>query len=101
MPPVACADRRHDVGWLARLADPHNLIWSGMLKVRFDEFVAPALRVLEDLHAPLLGVALDPVVIVAGNLAQDIATDRIDMTIDPEKPWRSGAIQEGLNTAVP
>jgi hypothetical protein len=71
-----------------------------MIKLRFDEFVATALRVLDDLHAPLLGVALDPVVIVAGNLAQDVATDGIDMAIDPEKPLRSGAIQEGLKTAV-
>jgi hypothetical protein len=60
------------------------------MKVRFDEFVAAAFPVLDDLHALLLRLALDPVVIVAGNLAQDLATDRIGMAIDPEKPLCSG-----------
>src|ERR1700730_1736096 len=100
MPLLSLADRRHNAGRFARLDDHHYLVGLRVAEVGLDEVVAPVFGVAYDLRAPLPSAALDPVVILARNVAQDFPAHGINLPINPEKALRPGTVQEGLNTAV-
>jgi hypothetical protein len=84
----------------ADVAGPRRAGVMRVSKVRLDEVVAPTFWVAHDFHAPPLSAVLDPVVILVGNVAQDVPAHRINLAIHPEKALRSGTVQEGLDTAM-
>jgi len=100
MPLFSFADGRHKAGGFARLDDHHYLVRLRVSKVGLDEVVAPTFGITYDFRAPLRSAVLDPVVILVSNVAQDVPAHGINLPINPEKALCSGAIQEGLNTAI-
>lgn len=53
--------------------------------------------VLEGHH---LFISAFPICVLAGDLKQQVATDRVGVGIGPEKTLRSGSVQKGLNATV-
>src|SRR5205085_1358402 len=100
MPLFSATDGRHIARGFARLDDHHHLVWLRVSKVRLDEVVAPTFWVVYDFHAPLRSALLDPVVILARHLPQDVPAHGINLAIHPEKALGSGPVQEGLNTGM-
>lgn len=94
------ADRRHDARRLSGFQDDHDLIRLGCLEVRVDEFVAPALRRLDNRGVPFVGLILHPALKLLGGAAQDIAADRIEAPIGSEKAHDPLGLLKGLDEPV-
>src|SRR5215469_4907214 len=97
MPLLPGADGGHNASGFARLDDHYHLVGLRLLKIGFDEFVAPTFWVLYDFHVPALSHVLNPVVILVRHLPQDVPAHGIDLAVHPEKALRSGTFQERLN----
>src|SRR5215472_807024 len=100
MPLFSGTDGSHNAGGFARLDDHRHLVGLHLRKIGLDEFVAPTFWVLYDFRLPGLSAVLNPVVILARHLPQEVPAHGINLPIHPEKALRSGTVQEGLNTAI-
>src|SRR5262249_53818576 len=72
----------------------------GSSEIAIDEVVAPAWGVFLNRNAPLLGTVLGPVMVLRGDVAQQRATHRIDVTVGPEETHDALALLKGLNGGV-
>ncbi|MFQ5929007.1 MAG: hypothetical protein ACE5MK_04870 [Acidobacteriota bacterium] len=94
------ADGDQDAGRFTGLQDDDHLIGLGSPEVRLDEFIPPSVRRGQHRCTPLLGTVLHPVVILAGNIPQNIPADGIELAVVPKEPHHSFWLLEGLNETV-
>ena len=71
------ADGDHDARRLASFEDDHDCVGLGPFEIRVDEFVATALRRLDDRNVALRGPLLHPALKLVGDVAQGIPRHRV------------------------
>ena len=74
------------------------MIGLGVPEIGLDEFVARLRRRIENGHVPAHGSVRHPVVVLPGDVAEQIATDRILVTVRAEKPDDGPALR-GIDSA--
>ena len=94
------ADRDESACRFPRLENGDHLIGLGVPEIGLDEFVARLRRRIEDRHVPAHGSVRHPVVVLPGDVAEQIATDRILVTVRAEKPDDALRLLKGLDQAV-
>src|ERR1051326_8573794 len=94
--PDGCQDARG----FARLQDRNDLIGFGAFEIRIDEYVAAALRSLQDGRTPFPRSIDYPVLKLAGDIAQDIPADRILLTVGVKETDHPLGLLEGLDQPV-
>jgi hypothetical protein len=100
MPTIVFADSGHVGGGLARFDDDHDLIGLGTLEVALHKVIAPASGSFLNGYTPFLGAVLDPIVILGGDVAQQLPTDGIDLAIEVEKADDTLWLLKGLNRGM-
>ena len=100
MPTIVFADSGHVGGGLARFDDDHDLIGLGTLEVALHKVIAPAWGIFLNGYTPFLGAVLDPIVILDGDVAQQLPTDGIDLAIEVEKADGTLWLLKGLNRGM-
>src|SRR5262249_29948875 len=94
------ADRDQDPGRFPGFEDDHDLVRLGAPKIRLDELIAPTRRRVEERDSPLLRTVLDPALELVGDVAEDLSTHRILMSIRVEEPDHAFRLLEGLDQAI-
>jgi hypothetical protein len=64
------------------------------------EVIAPTWRIFVNGYAPFLGAVLGPIVVLRSDVAQHLATDRIDLTIAPEEAYGTLFLLKGLDRGM-
>jgi hypothetical protein len=100
MPTIVFSDGGHDGGWLACFDDGHDLIGVGASEIAGHEVIAPAWGIFLNGYTPLQRAVLDPVVILSGDVTQQLPTDWIDLPIAPEKADRPLFLLKGLDRSM-
>src|SRR5215469_267787 len=94
------ADGDHDAGGFACLKDHRHLVGLSMPEVGCDELIASATGSLDDRGAPLQRAVHDPVAELCGDIAQDIAADRVLSSIGAEETNHPFRLLERLDHSV-
>jgi len=94
------ADCRHDPRGFSRLQNDDDLIRRCALEVWVDKFVTTALRSLDDRRVPSGRSLLNPDLKLFCSTAQDIAADRIEMSVNVEKADHSLGLLKRLDEPV-
>src|SRR5208283_4186962 len=100
VPVLLLADGGHDAGWFPRFDNGDDLIGRSFAKTRSEEIVAPLFRIGLDFDLPLLRSVADPVVVLVGNLVQQVAAYRVDMAVAREEPDDPFRLLEGLDDGI-
>ena len=94
------SDGHHDAGGFACLEDHHYLVGRGLPEVRRYELVTRAPGSVHDRGTPSLGAVLYPIAKLRGDVAQNIAADRVLRAIGTEEANYPFGLLEGLNDRV-
>ena len=94
------ADGGHDPGRLSGLEDDDDPVGPCALEVRLDKFVTPALWCLNNRGAPAFGLVLDPGLKLFGGIAQQVAADRIDVSVAVEEADHALGLLKWLDQPV-
>jgi four helix bundle protein len=100
MPTVVFPDGGQDGGGLACFDDGYNLIGLGTSEVALHKVIAPAWGIFLNGYAPFLGAVLGPIVILRGDVAQQLPTDGIALAIEVEKADDTLFLLKGLNRGM-
>src|SRR5437773_4268503 len=76
MPTIVFPDGGHVGGGLTCFDNGYNLIGLGTLEVALHKVIAPAWGIFLNGYTPFLRAVLDPIVILGGDVAQQLPTDR-------------------------
>src|SRR4029453_15742344 len=94
------SDRRHDACRFPALENTDDLVGLGPLEVAVDKVVPASGGSFQDRRLPFLGTILDPVMELRGNLAQQVAADRIELPVRVEETHHAFLLLKGLDDAV-
>ena len=72
----------------------------GLLKVRIDEVIAPALRRIQHRDDPLFAAVLEPVLKLLGDITQTVARHPLGIAISIKETDHSLGLLERLNQSV-
>src|SRR5881275_1844388 len=100
MPTIVFPDGGHVGGGLTCFDNGYNLIGLGTLEVALHKVIAPAWGIFLNGYTPFLGAVLDPIVILGGDVAQQLPTDGIDLAIEVEKADGTLWLLKGLNRGM-
>jgi hypothetical protein len=102
VPPVLgfLADRNQPPRRFSRLENGDDVIGLGVSEIRLDELVARVTGRVEDRHVPGHGSVLHPVVVLPGDIAQQVATDRILVSIGAEESNDPFRLLKRLNEPI-
>src|SRR2546429_873437 len=100
MPTIVFPDGGHVGGGLTCFDNGYNLIGLGTLEVALHKVIAPAWGIFLNGYTPFLGAVLDPMVILGGDVAQQLPTDGIDLAIEVEKADGTLWLLKGLNRGM-
>jgi hypothetical protein len=101
--PAVClpvADRRHYPRGLPRFEDHDDLIRFCAPGIGLDKFVAATLRSLHDRGVPRFGLLLHPDLKLFCGTTQNIAADRVEVSVGIEKPDHSLGLLRRLDQPV-
>ena len=97
----AFTDADQDASGLGGFENGHDRIGRGASKIGSDEVLAPVLlRGVEDGFTRLAGAVLHPVVVLGGDVPEDLTVDRIKLTVAPEEAHHSLGLLKGLDRSV-
>src|SRR5215469_2218406 len=97
----AFADADQDASRLAGFKNDHDLIGLGASKVGSDEVLAPLfLGRVQNGCARLAGAALHPVVVLSGDVPEDLTADRVKLAVAPEEAHHPFGLLKGLDGSV-
>ena len=102
VPPVLLLvpDRGENACRFPRLENAYHVVLFGSFEIGIQHFVPACFRILNDGRAPVLRPVLDPVVKLRRDIAQNVATDRIQFPVGPEESDNPSFFLEGLNGPV-
>ena len=100
MPTVVFPNGGHDGGGFTGFDDGHHLIGLGTLEVAIHKVIASAGGIFLNGYSPFLRTVFGPVVVLRGDVAQDLPTHGIDLAIAPEKTHRTLFLLKGLDRGV-
>src|SRR5438445_8988079 len=100
MPTIVFPDGGHVGGGLTCFDNGYNLIGLGTLEVALHKVIAPAWGIFLNGYTPFLGAVLDPMVILGGDVAQQLPTDGIDLAIEVEKADGTLWLLTSLNASL-
>jgi hypothetical protein len=100
MPTLVFPDGSHNPSRLPCLEDGHDLIGLGTPEVAIYEIIAPTWGILLNGHTPFLGTVRSPVVVLTGDIAQDLPAYRIDLAIGPEEANRALFLLKRLDRRI-
>src|SRR5947209_18519670 len=90
MPTIVFPDGGHVGGGLTCFDNGYNLIGLGTLEVALHKVIAPAWGIFLNGYTPFLGAVLDPMVILGGDVAQQLPTDGIDLRSEERRVGKEG-----------
>src|SRR4030095_7665468 len=91
------SDRRHDACRFPGLENTDDLVGLGPLEVAVDKVVPASGGSFQDRRPPFLGTILYPVMELRGNLAQQVAADRIELPVRVEETNHAFLLLKGLD----
>src|SRR5438046_10744862 len=97
MPTIVFPDGGHVGGGLTCFDNGYNLIGLGTLEVALHKVIAPAWGIVVNGYTPFLGAVLDPIVILGGDVAQQLPTDGIDLAIEVGRADGMHGLLKGIN----
>jgi hypothetical protein len=95
MPTIVLPDGGHDRGGLAGFDDGHDLVGLRTSEIALHEIIASAGGIFLNGYTPFLRTVFGPVVILRGDVAQQLPTHGIDLPIAPEKAHGSLFLLKG------
>jgi hypothetical protein len=94
------ADGNQNTGWFPSFENSYDLIGLSFAEIGLDEFVASAVRCVQNRNTPFWGALGNPALKLLGDFPQDIAADRILLAVSGKEPDNSFGLLKGLNETV-
>src|SRR5207247_10594047 len=97
---VVPSDSGQEGSRVAGFENHHDLIGLGAAKVGLDKLIPSAFGSRQDRRSPLPGALLHPLMVLAGNLAQQIPADRIELAVAIEEAHHPLRLLKRLNQPI-